>query len=325
MQPLLFRPLLKRIRWGGTRLGTRLGKPIGEARDAAESWELVDREQEQSVVLDGDLAGRTLRELLQQSPREILGGAGGARFPLLLKFLDATDRLSLQVHPNDEQALAFDPQEQGKNEAWVILDAEPESRLWLGLKRGVGRSELLAALDHERLDDVVHVCRPRPGDCYFVPAGTVHAIGEGILLAEVQQCSDLTFRLHDWGRLGADGQPRPLHLEESLACIDFSRGPVDAVVPLRRRVDAVEYDELIRSPWFGIDRYTTDRPVRLAPRDEFRVLMLLTGELAVGGEGFSRRLTRGTTLLIPASCGEVSLAPRGAATWLEITGPPHAI
>ncbi|MBS0265706.1 MAG: class I mannose-6-phosphate isomerase, partial [Planctomycetes bacterium] len=218
MGPLKFTPLLKRIRWGGRRLGELLGKALGNESDYAESWEICDHGVDQSRVASGPFAGLTLQELVQQQGHQLFGpGCIETQFPLLIKFLDANDRLSVQVHPNDEQAHAFLPWERGKTEAWVILSADPGSCVYAGLKSGVTRESLMQALQAGSVEECLHKLPVAPGDCIFVPAGTVHAIGEGIVLAEVQQSSNLTFRLFDWNRLGQDGRPRQLHIEESLA------------------------------------------------------------------------------------------------------------
>jgi mannose-6-phosphate isomerase len=236
MPPLSFAPLFRRARWGGRRLATLLGKPIGPEPDYAESWELADHGADQSVVAVGPFAGWTLARLVAERNADLFGRhAGLAQFPLLAKFLDAHDRLSVQVHPDDAQARTFDPRENGKTEAWVVVAAEPGSRLFAGLKANVDRESLTAALpraeqDPRSIEDWLHSFEVRAGDCVIVPAGTVHAIGEGVVVAEIQQSSDLTFRLSDWGRMGSDGRPRALHVAESLACIDFARGPLAPVV-----------------------------------------------------------------------------------------------
>ncbi|MCH5377608.1 MAG: class I mannose-6-phosphate isomerase [Planctomycetes bacterium] len=319
--PWELKPILKRIRWGGTRLGTVLNKPIGEWTDVAESWEIVDHGDDQSVVTSGPHAGMTLRELVAESPNELFGTAGISQFPLLIKFLDATDRLSLQVHPNDEQAVRYDPRENGKTEAWVILDATEQSRIWLGLNAGVGREELSRAIKSNRIEDVVHVTTPRPGDCFFVPAGTVHAIGEGILLAEVQQSSDLTFRLHDWGRVGTDGKPREIHIEQSLDCTDYSRGPLGAVTPVVRDNNDVLVEELVRCPYFGIERHTSAKPSQVQTGGRFRIVMMLSGSAEYRSGQVEGALDRGKTILLPAACPEVELKPREESVWLEIDQP----
>lgn len=319
--PWELKPILKRIRWGGTRLGTVLNKPIGDWTDVAESWEVVDHGNDQSVVTRGPQAGLTLQQLVAGHSAELFGTEGISQFPLLIKFLDATDRLSLQVHPNDEQAVRYNPQENGKTEAWVILDATPQSRIWLGLNENVGREDLSRALSENRLEDVVHVITPQPGDCFFVPAGTVHAIGEGILLAEVQQSSDLTFRLHDWGRVGADGKPREIHIEQSLDCTDYSRGPLGPVTPAVLESNGALVEELVRCPYFGIERHTSSEPRAVQTEGRFRIVMMLSGEVDYRSGEFQGVLSAGTTILIPAACPRVELIPREQATWLEIDKP----
>ena len=337
MTPLRFRPLLKRIRWGGTRLGSVLGKPIGSESDYAESWELCDHGSDQSVVDGGPWNGLTLRQLMTRHRRELCGTERRLRqFPLLVKFLDASDRLSVQVHPNDVQARFFNPHENGKTEAWVILDARPDSRLYAGLKRGVDAFRLQQHLSAGTVEECLHSYPVRAGDCVFIPAGTVHAIGEGILLAEVQQSSDLTFRLHDWGRLGADGQPRPLHIEESLACIDFDRGPVDPVVPrsLTLRVGSSEIldsesqatlsEELVASEFFTLHRHTLRDSWNVASDGRFHTLLVLggCGTLTCGDTEHS--LQTGSTLLLPATCPPVLIEPRGELILLDaFVAPQH--
>ncbi len=317
MQPLTFSPILKRIRWGGRRLGTLLGKPIGPENDYAESWEIVDHGDDQSVVMGGPYVGWTLKQLVEECGEELLGRhAGRTQFPLLIKFLDAHDRLSLQVHPNDRQAKTFDPAENGKTEAWVIVHADPRSRLYAGLKSGVTRDSLQRHLGESRLEDCLHSFEVSAGDCVFIPAGTVHAIAEGIVLAEIQQSSDLTFRLSDWGRLGTDGEPRPLHIKEALSCIDFERGPVSPVVPTKF---SDHTEELVRCEYFVIHRHRTSRPYTLEVKDRFHVLMMLSGEADLVAGGRTTPLEFAQTVLIPAACPDVQIMPRpgGEAVLLD--------
>jgi mannose-6-phosphate isomerase len=322
MNPLHFEPVLKRIRWGGTRLGTVLGKEIGTSTDVAESWEIVDHGSDQSIVSRGEHSGETLAELVRNYPEELFGESSDSQFPLLIKFLDATDRLSLQVHPNDQQAVTYDPAENGKTEAWIILDTTPESRLWLGMKSGVTRAQVRDALAENRIDDVVHSLVPQPGDCYFVPAGTAHAIGEGILLAEVQQSSDLTFRMHDWGRVGTDGKPRELHLEESLTCLDLDRGPQRAVTP--RMISSGDHrriEELVACPYFRIERHHATEDCTDSSHGKFFILMLLSGNLSYECGGVQETLNRGESILVPASSPDLHLKPSAESTWLRIDCP----
>jgi mannose-6-phosphate isomerase len=322
MQPLVFEPILKRIRWGGRRLGSVLGKPIGEQFDYAESWEIADHGDDQSLVSMGDYRGWTLRQLVESKARKLFGAKRICKqFPLLFKFLDAHDRLSLQVHPDDELAAQYDPQENGKTEAWVILAAEPGSRLYAGLKEGVGRIDLESALQAGTVEELLHSFTVSAGDCVFIPAGTVHAIGEGILLAEIQQMSDITFRLFDWGRLGNDGKPRALHIEDGLAATDFSRGPVSPVSPQPiTKSDGHRLEELVRGEYFVIHRHTLqDRATApVLPDDRFHVLMVVEGEMTVHCAGETTTLECGRTVLVPAECdGDVQFEARGGAVVID--------
>lgn len=334
MDPLVFHPILKRIRWGGRRLGEALGKPLGDGDDYAESWEVADHGSDQSVVACGPFAGWTLSRLVRERGRELLGrrapdGSGAAQFPLLVKLLDAQDRLSVQVHPGDELAKRCDPAENGKTEAWLILDAAPGSLIYAGLKPGTTAQLLREHLAAGTVAECLHSFPARAGDCVFIPAGTVHAIGEGILMAEVQQQSDLTFRLFDWGRLDRDGRPRPLHVEESLSAIDFSRGPAG---PVRPEVLAEELgcrsERLVSCSYFELRRHTLSWPQPVSHPGECSILLGIAGvgELhwngsAAGGGNDSQSLRPGQTVLIPASAPEVRIEPRGEVALLEVLLP----
>lgn len=324
MHPLFFHPILKRIRWGGTRLGSLLGKPLADGNDYAESWEVADHGDDQSIVCSGPLAGQTLRQLVQRNGQALFGqDEVPDQFPLLIKFLDANDWLSLQVHPNDQQARLRHPRENGKTEAWVIIDAQPDSRICVGLKPGTSADQLRQSIGDGTVEQLLHLIRAQPGDCFYVPAGTVHAIGPGIVLAEIQQQSNLTYRLHDWGRVGSDGQPRPLHLEESLACTDFERGPVNAVVPIGLSHAGHPFEELVRGQYFVIRRHHSVNPFALPADGRLRILMTLEGAAILETDSTSDRLVRGTTAVIPASCPEVRVIPSSRVTMLEILPTPQ--
>jgi mannose-6-phosphate isomerase len=313
MHPLQFRPILKRMRWGGRRLGTLLGKPLGDGSDYAESWEIADCGGDQTTVAHGPYKGWSLRRLLETHPTPLLGlQAAADHFPLLVKFLDANDRLSVQVHPNDEQAQRLGRRPRGKTEAWLVLFAEPHARLYTGLKPGVDRTAFIQSLDAGRIADCLYSYQVHAGDCVFVPAGTVHTIGEGVVLAEIQQTSDVTFRIDDWGRLDANGKPRMLHREEALQCIDFERGPVDPVVP-RVQVDGEEQvEELVSCPFFVMRRRTISSAWRLPDDERFRILMPLSGRVEVQCADWRHAVALGDTLLIPACLEGVSVGPATA-------------
>ena len=231
--PLRFESYVRPMVWGGRQLGEVLRKPLPTDAAYGEAWEISDHPSHASVVTHGPYKGQTLRQLMEQSSSALLGESAGrhSRFPWLVKLLDAGDWLSVQVHPNDEHVVRLWPGEGGKTEAWFVLATQPNSRIYAGLLPGVDEKVLREALSRGTVGDCLHQFSPRPGDCVFLPAGTVHAVGGGVLMAEVQQTSDATFRLFDWNRRDAQGRSRQLHIEEALACIDWNSGPVHPVRP----------------------------------------------------------------------------------------------
>jgi mannose-6-phosphate isomerase len=222
----------------------------------------------------------------------------------------------VQVHPNDRLAQEFDPRENGKTEAWVILEVEDDSALYVGLEEGVTQKDLRKALADGSVESLLHCFPVRPGDCVFVPAGTVHAIGAGILLAEIQQSSDLTFRLYDWGRVGSDGRPRELHIDKAVRCIDFQRGPVDPVEPTPEGADH-PLETLVRSPYFCIQRHRSQAPFPIPQDETCHVLMSLAGSGHLDAEEETIALPRGQTVLLPAERSETIIQPAGEIVLLD--------
>jgi mannose-6-phosphate isomerase len=232
--------------------------------------------------------------------------------------LDAHRDLSVQVHPNDQQAARQTPPDLGKTEAWVVLDALPGSRLYAGLKSGVDRESLARAVAQGDTQRCLHCIEPRPGDCIFVPAGTLHALGAGLLVAEIQQSSDTTFRLFDWNRVDTDGRRRALHVEQALETIDYQRGPVSPQTP--QPTDLAHVQRLVDCDKFVLDRWHFDAPAPLATSTGgFHLLAVLAGAVHVSGDPSEQPLMTGQTLLVPASVAQhTQLHPRGAATMLDI-------
>ncbi|WP_442485345.1 type I phosphomannose isomerase catalytic subunit [Aeoliella sp. SH292] len=320
LYPLRFQPLFKEYLWGGRRLGTLLAKPIGDGPTYAESWEAVDHGDDQSIVANGPLAGKTLHEIVTNHRDELFGKhAPQPVFPLLFKFLDAKQTLSVQVHPNDEQGAKLDPPDLGKTEAWVVLATEPGSKIYAGLKPGVDRPTLAAAIERGTSDECLHVIEPKVGDCVFIRAGTVHALGSGIVIAEIQQASNTTFRLFDWNRVDKDGKSRPLHIAESLEVTDYVRGPVEPQVPEPTSETGIE--RLVDCDKFVLDRATRSEPLVLDLTNRFHLIAAIDGEVEVECQGSTMSLPQGQTTLIPACCEHVTLAPRGNATWLDMYLP----
>lgn len=323
LEPLAFTPILRRLVWGGRRLGSLMGKPIGEGDDYAESWEIADYKDVVSVVRDGPLAGTTLRDLVRGRPAELFGRgrADTVQFPLLVKILDAREHLSVQVHPDDAlgKELVGD---NGKTEAWVVLAAEPGALIYAGLKPGVSREDLERGIASGEVEPLLHRFEPKPGDCVLVEAGTVHAIGAGVLLAEVQQMSDATFRVFDWNRVDAQGKPRELHVEQAMLSIDFDRGPVDPIVPSPRVLEDGDVREpLARCDYFELERLTIERPVEVGRDDRFTILMVLEGELRVRSRRGDLPFGRGETVLLPATIGPTMIYPVGRAVVLACQQP----
>jgi len=317
LYPFRFRPILKRYIWGGRRLNTHLGKTLGSGDDYAESWEICDRGPDQSVVESGPLARTTLHQLVvERGPELLRRHRPQSRFPLLLKFLDAARTLSVQVHPNDAQAARLDPPDLGKTEAWVVLAAEPGATIYAGLKPGVDRPALTEALRKGECQQMLHQVQPQPGDCIFLPAGTVHALGEGLLVAEIQQASDTTYRLFDWNRLGVHSKPRPLHIEQALEVIDFERGPVDPQQP--QPTDGPEVSRLVTCDKFVLDRWQFDGLMTVGGDDRCHILAVLEGSLSIAtADPTAAELVRGQTVLLPACLGQIELRPAGTTVLLD--------
>ncbi|MEM7681412.1 MAG: type I phosphomannose isomerase catalytic subunit [Planctomycetota bacterium] len=335
LYPLCFAPIYKHKVWGGDALSRHLGRalPTSDTGDGVgESWELVDLAQtsasgggggaERSAVANGPLAGKSLSELIAEHGRAILGDlpltdAGG--FPLLLKYLDASGNLSVQVHPSPEYA-ANHADAFLKSEAWYIVDREPGAVIYKGMKPGVTPNDLRKALEQNTDDAVVPLMETvpvEPGDCHYLPSGTCHALGEGILVAEVQTPSDTTFRVYDWGRVG-----RELHIEQALACIHFgpSQGadyePGDVVT-----VDGCTTTTLVRCGFFQIDNHqaTAGYTDLVQPRQP-RLWMWLSGQGVFSGPE-PIAIEAGSTWLLPAAMPPCTVQAETDAVWLEITFP----
>lgn len=315
--PLRFRPFLRPMVWGGRALGARLGKPLANEGPFGESWETSDHATHASVPEHPNWAGDTLRSLMASHRDDLLGPAasGHAVFPWLVKFLDCHDWLSVQVHPDRDVVKVLRPGEGSKTEAWYILHAEPGSRVYAGLKPGVGPNELREALARGTVADTLHAFAPRAGDCVFLPAGTVHAVGGGVLMAEIQETSDVTFRLYDWDRVDAEGNRRALHIEESFASIRWDYGPV---TPVRAEAETVDAGQpLVRCPYFTLDRVKARGPQRFRG-GQLQCLIVVAG---TGRWDDGQAVAAGQTWILPAALARAALTPAGEVEFLHATLP----
>jgi mannose-6-phosphate isomerase len=320
LYPLRFEPIFRRYLWGGRRLASVLGKQIGEGDDFAESWEIVDHGEDQSIVLWGPEQGTTLTELVRQRGEDLLGRHHTQeQFPLLFKFLDAHRVLSVQVHPNDEQAARLDPPDLGKTEAWVVIHADPGSRIYAGLKSGVDRQRFQQSIAAGQAESCLHCFEPQVGDCVYIPAGTVHALGQGLVVAEIQQASNTTFRLFDWNRVGSDGQPRALHVQAGLGAVDFERGPISPQKPVPNSDSAAE--RLLECEKFVLDRHVVNQCTEIGGDDRFHLIAVLDGGISIQGDPHEQPLVRGQTCLLPACIGTVALDPLETTTFLDVFLP----
>ena len=321
LYPLRFEPIFTSNLWGGRRLPGFLRRPAPHDDPIGEAWVLSDVDGSPSRVADGPLAGVTLRELLAADPARILGKTKlvNGRFPLLLKFIDARQELSVQVHPNDEQAARAISGANGKTEAWVILEANPErSRVYSGFKNGIAADDFRAALANRTTPQTLHSFTPNPGDCVFLDAGTVHAIGAEIMVFEVQQTSDITYRLYDWDRVDAKtGLPRELHVEKGLACSTFHRGPCDAVKPVAEELTHGRRESLVACPYFTLTRHTATRRFNVGAAGECRVLACVAGWGELEAEEGRYGISTGDVVLLPAELGECECLPAGEIALLE--------
>ncbi len=322
LYPLRFKPVYKDYLWGGDKI-VRLYRRPEPPGVYAESWEVSDRADGMSVVENGPLAGKDLRELARTSGADLLGTrVRPGPFPLLIKLIDSRERLSVQVHPNDETARAFGGE--AKTEMWYVLDAEAGAGVFAGLKPGVDETVFRQALLSKKLEELMNRVPVAPGDAVFIPGGRVHAIDAGCLLLEVQQNSNTTYRIYDWDRVGADGRPRPLHLAEALQVIRWNDRDNPRVVP--RPLDPQGADgrwEILRTPYFVLERWVLSAPAAVrGDGGTFEILFVPAGSVTISWRKLSDRLPAGTSCLIPAAVREYALKPSGPKTEvLRITAP----
>lgn len=336
-EPLRFeRHFVEKV-WGGRSLERVPGFALPAGMRVGETWEVVDRERENSVVAVGAQRGRTLGELMERHGREILGSAAPnreGRFPLLVKYLDAAQELSVQVHPDEDGARSLGPPAEAKTEAWYVIDADPDARLYAGLAEGVDREAFHAALEASGPSAVVQDSGDAPllatlerwparrGDALLVRGGTVHAIGAGVRILEVQQNSDTTLRLWDWGRLGLDGEPRPTQVPEALRCIGFGERAPGPRAPRWEAAEAgLERAELAASHAFHMEGLRLAASARRNTAGAFRLYAVVRGTGALELAAGRWPLATGEVWLLPAGVGEHALVSAPGGLELVSIGP----
>ena len=295
--------------WGGRRLEAEFGKKLPSNKRIGESWEIVDREEAQSVVSNGPLKGRTLHQLWTEHREEIFGSvAVSPRFPLLIKLLDAEEKLSLQVHPPPDVAERLESEP--KTEFWYVARADPGAELYVGLRRKISPADFRRSLGAGETANHLHVIKVKPGDGMFLPSGRFHAIGGGNLLVEVQQNSDTTYRVFDWNRVDDSGKPRQLHIEEALASINFDDVAPELVRP--------EGELLIHHELFEVQKWELKAVREIGQRGQFAVVCCLTGGVSCAGV----TIGPGEFMLVPASLMDRLVDPLTSGTSiLRITIP----
>ncbi|MEY2571937.1 MAG: mannose-6-phosphate isomerase [Verrucomicrobiota bacterium] len=308
-QPLVFEPLFMERVWGGRRLESLYGKRLPSAALIGESWEIVDRPEAQSVVHEGPLRGITLHDLWSKHRPEIFGNVPNSpRFPILCKLLDAQENLSLQVHP--PRAIAGKVGGDPKTEMWYVASAAPKARLYAGLKKAVTREAFTKALEEGKVEKHLHAIEVHPGDSMFLPSGRIHALGAGVVLFEIQENSDTTYRIYDWNRAKKGRPQRQMHIAEAMQCVDF-----EDVAPKLLRPKG---ESLVRNELFEVEEWKLDGPREAAPVGQFAIVCCLTGSVRCSGV----ELSPGNFWLVPASMRHRQLeAQREGTSLLRITLP----
>jgi mannose-6-phosphate isomerase len=320
LYPLTFLPIFKERIWGGRELERLYGKKLAPGAVIGESWEISDRPGDASVIANGLLAGKNLRWLMQNHAAEILGDAKPAaegRFPLLCKILDAREKLSLQVHPPASKAAEL--KGEPKTEMWFIADATTDASLYVGLKRGVTRVEFEKKISDGSVADCFHRIPVKAGDAMFLPSGRVHAIGDGLVIFEIQQNSDTTYRVFDWNRVGLDGKPRELHIAQSLASIDFKDFEPKLAESKFTTDGKIQKRPLVSDPLFNVEMWKLNSGAGglLKPK-KLQIVAATAGEIEIKGGSTAVKLSAGQFSLIPAVLEQTEVFAKSDATLLRV-------
>ena len=309
LAPLVIEPKETQAIWGGDALVRVYGKQADPSEKIGESWECWD----ENVVRNEPYAGSSLAQLRVKLGAQLMGTLDSNRiFPVLTKIIDARQSLSVQVHPNDAYAQRVEGQPNGKTECWVILDAQPGAELVLGWTKATTRDEYQRRVKDGTLGDILRRVPVKRNDAFYLPSGTLHAIGAGIQLFETQQASDLTYRIFDWNRIGADGKPRQLHVEKAADVLNYAEGKTAQTAHLPYRVAGMSLEAYIADPRFVVERMEVEGEAVLQPEDVPLVIMTMEDGVSLAGGGANVQLDRWTTALLPAAAGRVVVTPKAA-------------
>lgn len=320
LYPIKFNPILKHRPWGGNNLANLFGKNAGVSQKTGESWEISGLAGDESEIINGFLAGNTITEIIEVYMGDLVGDTVyekyGDEFPLLIKLIDATEALSVQVHPGNEMAADLH-NAYGKTEMWYVLEAEPDAVIYAGFRKGTDRATYTRAVNNGTIKEILN-CEPvSAGDLFYIPAGMVHAVGGGVVLAEIQQSSDVTYRIFDWNRVDSDGKSRELHTDLAAEAINLNPGGG------KLKIGEPEFNrtiQVVESPWFiaSILRFNAFVTKNYNLLDSFVILLCTGGSFVIHWENGSEEMKKGETVLIPAAVSEIVLEPSPSAVILEI-------
>jgi mannose-6-phosphate isomerase len=324
LYPLRFEPIYQYRLWGGRRLASLLSVPLPGDGPIGEAWVLSDRTDHQSQIANGPLKGQTIGQVMKQFPESLMGKLSSrfTRFPLLLKFLDAHEMLSVQVHPSDAHPDLIQAGDTAKTEAWVVVEAEKGSQIYAGLKSSTTPGSLSESLKDGTIAERLVSISPKSGDAVFIPAGTVHTLGNDVVVFEVQQNSDVTYRLYDWGHIDSvTKELRPLQVDQALACIDFGSRNSGLVTPRVETTMPVERERLFDCAAFLLWRVRGQAQFTVGAIAEPHVLVGIEGSGRIMHDGTPYAVGKGDVWLLPAEVGVCAFEPSGEATMLEIAIP----
>ncbi len=300
LYPLKTTPVFKQYLWGGDNLKTKLSKEIPDSF-AAESWEISCHDDGLSVIAEGEYKGKTLKEIITSNPKEMIGKESFSVFPLLVKFIDANDKLSVQVHPDDEFADKYENGQLGKTEMWYVLNAKPDAKLIYGLKNGTDKDKFKNAIDNENLEELLNYVPVKKGDYFYIPSGTIHAICDGLLIAEIQQSSNLTYRVYDYNRKDKNGNKRELHTEKALLSTNYSFDNARKEKSPTEEYEGYKLQKLVESEFFSVLKYEISTSLTInKPENKFEMIICVDGCGEIEYNGTSYSLNKGDSYFIPA-------------------------